>query len=196
MAVIALGLSSAATCPSTSPLPQAQALTRCSAALPSRARVPPGRCPSVSGTTAPTQVRKQRWNAAGSSRAKTRPKVSWLGIPSGRARKVRSQATFARPNVATATRPSAPQSTAHTAMAIISTNRGAWPRSARGSCKDAKCSSILVCCPSTIARPRACLPPRHRRQYRRRGDGALPRTATCNCPAPSIREDDPQQASL
>ena len=163
IAVISLDLPSTASWPSTSPDSAAQARTRCSAArpvtssrepravLPSRARSrgAPGR----SGATAVAQARKQRPNAAGSSRAKTRPKVSWLGMPRGRARKVRSQGSLARPNAATATQLSAPHSTAHSAMVRISSSRWALVRATRGSGSAAKCRVMLVSAGSAMPPP-------------------------------------------
>ena len=105
IAVISFDLSSTATCPSTSPLASAQALTRCSAALPfarscERRSVFPSMattCPTVCGATARTQATNAAPNAAGSSAAKTRPKVSWLGMPPGKARNDRSQGSRAWP---------------------------------------------------------------------------------------------------
>lgn len=52
-----------------------------------------------------------------------RPKVSWDGMPPGSARNVRSHVAFARPNVSTATHPSAPQITAHNATVMMSSSR-------------------------------------------------------------------------
>ena len=104
--------SAVATWPSTRPLAEAQALTRCSAALPrsrscDRRAVLPSIATIPAGTSGPltlrTQARKQARNSSGSSRAKTRPKVSCDGMPPGSARKVRSQASFAWPNVSIAT---------------------------------------------------------------------------------------------
>ena len=45
-----------------------------------------------------TQARKQRWNWSGSRAAKTRPKVSWEGMPLGRSRKVSNHSRLALPN--------------------------------------------------------------------------------------------------
>ena len=58
--------------------------------------------------------------AAGSRAAKTRPKVSWDGMPCGKARKVRSHGSLARPYVAISTNESAPLSTAQMAMVTMS----------------------------------------------------------------------------
>jgi hypothetical protein len=58
----------------------------------------------------------------GSSNRNTRPNVSCDGIPFGRARNVRNQAAFVSPNVAAATRSSAPQITAHSLIVRMSTS--------------------------------------------------------------------------
>ena len=64
-------------------------------------------------------------------RAKTRPKVSWLGTPLGKSKssRSRSQPAFASPKRAISTKVSAPQRTAHRAMAKISIR--AWRREGR-----------------------------------------------------------------
>src|SRR5205823_4968645 len=85
------GLGAVASCPSTSPLAVAQALTRCSASRPrrrsaERRSVLPSTAitwPAASPSTAWTQAMKHCWNSAGSSRANTRPKVSCDGMPPG-----------------------------------------------------------------------------------------------------------------
>jgi hypothetical protein len=53
--------------------------------------------PPVAVWTASIQWVKQRWKAWGSRRLKTRPKVSWLGTPLGKGKKVLSQSNFLRP---------------------------------------------------------------------------------------------------
>jgi len=128
IAVISLGFASVATCPSTSRLAVANALTRCSAAkpllrlwerrkgLPSTAMTSPG----ISSAIDATQARKQASKASGSSIPNTRPKVSCEGMPWGSFRNFSNQVCFARPKAAIATQPSAPQSTAAMAMTIIS----------------------------------------------------------------------------
>ena len=88
-AVISLLFAAVRSWPRTSRLPCAQALTRCTGpppapplrrrVLPSRARISPGSavrrlCVQAVNASA---------NCAGSSAAKTRPKVSWLGMPWG-----------------------------------------------------------------------------------------------------------------
>ena len=105
MAVISLDFASVATCPSTSPLAVAQALTRCSGRLArprdrasgaaSCRRWPPPRPRPAAPTTRlhPGQEAAPG-TAAGSSRANTRPKVSCDGMPFGSARNVRSQASL------------------------------------------------------------------------------------------------------
>jgi hypothetical protein len=76
--------------------------------------------PPDSATRADIHATKHRSNASGLSRAKSPPKVSWLGMPSGRSRNVASHARFALPNCAACTHPSAPQMTAITAVTIMS----------------------------------------------------------------------------
>jgi hypothetical protein len=183
MAVISFDFSATATCPSTSRLALAQALTRCRAARPaSPARAPRSAlpsmgttCPAVPGATACTQARKQAWKASGSSAAKTRPKVSWQGIPPGSGRKVRSQGSFASANVTIPTKPSAPHSVAHRAIVRISSSRCCLVRSTRGSGRAAKCAVTLVGVPVMLY----CLlaPADTGPQYRRcpHPPGCLPR---------------------
>lgn len=147
IAVIAFDLSSTATCPRTSPLAPAQALTRCSAACPSarsweRRRVLPSI--ATTGATARVQAMKQWPNAAGSRRAKSRPKVSWLGMPWGRPWKVRGHASLVRPNAAIAAHPSPPQITVHSAMVMMSSSRCSFVRSTRGSGRVATCVATLI----------------------------------------------------
>ncbi len=152
MATISFALSSTATCPSTSPLASAQALTRCTAARPLarscvRRSVFPSMattCPAVGGATARTQAMNAAPKASGSSAAKTRPKVSWLGMPCGKARKVRSQGSRARPKVAMAVQPSPPQRTAHSPIVRIASSRCPFVRSTRGSGSAPQCALILV----------------------------------------------------
>ncbi len=61
------------------------------------------------------QPKQPRSKATGSRAAKTRPKVSWEGMPPGRGRKARSQACLARPKAATSTQVSAPGAAEHRA---------------------------------------------------------------------------------
>ncbi len=77
-------------------------------------------CPAVTRTVAWTQAKKRASKAAGSSAAKTRPKVSWEGMPLGRSRNWRRKVSLRRPNVSTATQVPAPAITAQ--MAIVTTS--------------------------------------------------------------------------
>jgi hypothetical protein len=81
--------------------------------------------------------------------------VSCDGIPFGSARNVRSQRTFVPPNVATATRSSAPQIAAHNVIVRTSTSRWCFLCSDRGSVRFAKCPLLLVRGIDTIASSRA-----------------------------------------
>ena len=109
MAVISLDLSSTATCPKVKWARVAQALTTCNGAqplgaLPERRRALPSMAMwprSRDLARASTHCRKQAWKAWGSRRSKTRSKVSWEGMPLGRARKVCSQSWRRRPKAAT-----------------------------------------------------------------------------------------------
>lgn len=77
-------------------------------------------------------------NACGSSRANTRLKVSWLGMPFGRARSPCSQPSLAFPNASTSSHESAPQMTAHRAITRMSPSECFFVRSMRGSGRSAK----------------------------------------------------------
>jgi hypothetical protein len=87
---------------------------------------------------AAVQDRKQRSKASGSRRAKTRAKVSWQGVASGRSRKVPNQSALARPKAATPTQSSAPQITAQIAMVTRAVSGYRLPWSLRGSGKCSK----------------------------------------------------------
>jgi hypothetical protein len=76
----------------------------------------------------------------GSRAAKTRPKVSWEGMPLGKSKKVRNQTSLAFPNSSISTQLSAPQITAHTAITMISSRWWCLVRSTRGSLSGAKWS--------------------------------------------------------
>lgn len=140
MAVISLLLSSVATCPSTRWLPWAQALTMWTAALAAavskeRRRVLPSMAisrPPEACWRAFIQARKQASKPSGLMAAKTRPKVSWLGVPWGRSRKVASQSWWAFPQASTSTQSWALDSTAMRAMAMRLL-RGWETLAARGS---------------------------------------------------------------
>ena len=84
--------------------------------LPSTAISRPPEAPA----TADVQATKHRSKASGSRRAKTRPNVSWEGMPPGRSRNVLNHASFERPNTSTSAHPSAPQITAHSATTRMS----------------------------------------------------------------------------
>jgi hypothetical protein len=127
MATISFSPSATAACAKTRRFPPwlTNALTRWAMPLRShpRSKLPrmllpstATRRPADSSTTDATQARKQRSNAAGSRRAKTRPKVSWDGMPPGRSRNVASHLCLQRPHSATCSHPSAPQTTAKIAI--------------------------------------------------------------------------------
>jgi hypothetical protein len=80
-----------------------------------------------------TQARKHCSNAPGASNEKTRPKVSWAGMPLGSSKNCRNHVSLARPNAATPTQSSAPQITA--AIAITTMSISLWRRllASRGS---------------------------------------------------------------
>lgn len=78
-------------------------------------------------------ARKHASNASGASSEKTRPKVSCDGIPLGNSRNCRNQASFARPNCAMATQPSAPASVAAMARITMSSRLCRRRNASRGS---------------------------------------------------------------
>jgi hypothetical protein len=76
--------------------------------------------------------------ALGSSLAKARSNVSWLGTPFGSSRKRRKKASLARPYSATCSQPSAPAMTAQVAMVWMSLSRWSlFAASAHGSGRSA-----------------------------------------------------------
>ena len=87
---------------------------------------------TASRVTAHTPARNRARNSSGYSSANTRANVSCDGITRGRHRNVRSEGSFARANVSTATQWCAPQITAHSAIVTMSTSRCSFVRSTRG----------------------------------------------------------------
>jgi hypothetical protein len=148
IAVIAFDFPSTATWPSTTWLAVAQALTRWSGPFPAarswrRRGVLPSMattCPAVARTAARTQAGEQVPKAAGSRAAKARPQASGEGMPLGKPRDCRRNASLRRPNASIATQVSAPAVTARTAMGTISKSVGRLVRSTRGSGRAAKCA--------------------------------------------------------
>ena len=128
--MISLDLSSVETWPSTRELALAYALTMW-VALPPLARSWERRSalPSTATTGAPgrlcasaaTQATKPVSKASGSILANTSEKVSWEGMPLGRRRKRRNQASLASAKVTTVVQWFAPPMTAHSARVRMST---------------------------------------------------------------------------
>ena len=128
MAVISLEWSSVLTCPSATPLAVAHALTiwmgdlpfalsaELRTVLPSIATT----CPSAASQTRFVHSMKRSWKFRASMMEKTRPKVSWDGIPLGSSRKVSNQSSLAFPKVSISTQLSAPAMTAQMATAMMS----------------------------------------------------------------------------
>src|SRR6266568_8959770 len=98
--------------------------------------------PLVSCATACVQDKKHAWKRCGLRRAKTRLKVSWEGIPCGKAKKVWSQARLLLPKSSISWKPSPPVKSVHKAMTRISRRLCFFVRSMRGSSKVRKCSTI------------------------------------------------------
>ena len=104
--MISLDLSSTATWPRVTWLAPAQALTRCRAPAPTHGAAAAYRLavdrdetldPTPESAKAAIQSEKLRWNASGSSRQKTRRKVSCEGMPLGRRKCSASQSRLAWP---------------------------------------------------------------------------------------------------
>src|SRR5262245_43954440 len=89
------------------------------------------------------QRRKQDWKWCGSIRARTRPMVSWEGMPLGSARNVLSQSYLSLPYCSISTGPSAPQISAQIVSVTISIKRCSFVRSTRGSSSASKCSMMV-----------------------------------------------------
>ncbi|TLD47258.1 MAG: hypothetical protein FAZ92_00447 [Accumulibacter sp.] len=140
MAVFSFDFAAVARCPRTTPAWAAKALTRCNGvapAFPERRLVLPSIATTSSrlnaGTTWPTQRRKAAPNSPGSIAANTRPNVSWQGMPCSSFRYWRSQSSFSFAQASISTKPSAPESTAHTATTSISTKSCSTFLACRGS---------------------------------------------------------------
>ena len=151
-AVISLLLSATFHCPSTSPLPSAQALTiyltlwspfnARRSALPSRATTS---CATASRTLC-VQPRKQSKKCSGLSAAKTRLKVSWEGIPPRSFRNVWNQSRLALPKSSMSLNVSAAHKSAQTAITRMSTRSWSLLRLMRGSGTRARCATRACCC--------------------------------------------------
>src|SRR3989304_6803577 len=100
-------------------------------------------CPSVTSCNAVIQLNKHFSNSAGLMARKIALKRSWDGMPALRSRNFSRNFFFARPNSARATKSSAPQMTAHTAITrkLIS---GYVPSRRLGSVTSEKYSSIAA----------------------------------------------------
>ena len=105
IAVISLLLACVRICPSVTPLPQCQAVTRCSA--PSAVREPRSVLPSMAmcscarlGRSAPSSLRKQASKRTESSIANTRLNVSCEAMPRSKGRKRRSHSSLNSPHSA------------------------------------------------------------------------------------------------
>jgi hypothetical protein len=119
---------------------------------------------------------------AGSRRAKTRPKVSWLGMPSGKARNVRSHA----PSPARRSPPPPsrrPRRSPHTARSSRCPPAGGpSPRSTRGSGRGAKCAPMLVPLARSMRSPRSAPMAAAPRGSIAVAEGAQPLRFRCNRP--------------
>src|SRR5262245_19227898 len=105
------------------------------AALPSMAMTSPW----LTSCRALTQPSRQRWKATGSRAAKTRPNVSWDGMPGRKSKYLASQSRRRRAKRAISSHESAPATTPHTAMNTMFSNGWATRlRRRRGSGKQAK----------------------------------------------------------
>ena len=145
--MISLDLASTATWPRLRCACVAQTLTRCNgpspcAGLPECRKVLPSMAtwPSPSARAQPcSQRNRQLCRPAGARAAKTRSKVLREGMPWGRDRKVCSQSRRWRPKATTWGQSAAPASTAHKAMATMSSSRCFFGRRlVRGSRRVAK----------------------------------------------------------
>ena len=123
MAVISLEWASVLTCQSATPLAVAHAPAMWMGDLPfalsaERRTVLPSiatTCHSVASQTRFVHSMKRSWKFRASMREKTRPKVSWDGIPLGSSRKVSNHSILALPKVSIS-----PQMTAQMATAMMS----------------------------------------------------------------------------
>ena len=161
MAVILFDFSSTFTCPRTSRLAVAQALTLSMAALSipwsceRRSTFPSIAIswPLITFLTVVIQRIKQAWNCSGSRRANTRVKVSCEGMPLGNSRNVWNHSILTLPNSSTSSQLSAPAIMAQMAMTRMSRSLCSLVRSMRGSVRSLKCCSILGITLSSIAYP-------------------------------------------
>ncbi len=150
IAVISFDLLSQACCPRSRRFSVAQALTICRGPLPAalskdRRAVLPSMAttrPSVDSATACTHLTNPSCKARGLSSAKTRPKVSWEGMPLASSRKVRRNSSLLTPYLATSTQESAPEMTAKMVTAMISQRLCNRKCSRRGSATSAKHSRM------------------------------------------------------
>src|SRR5580692_6635733 len=147
MAVISLDFSSTLAWANVMPWSLDQMLTKCRQPRPAAlSAVPREDLPSMEKCLKPSrsakeliQAVKQFWKAIGFSTAKTRLKVSWLGMPLGSFRKRAKKSFFALPNSSMVYHESASHSTAHRAMTMTSVNSCLRARWSRGSRRGAKC---------------------------------------------------------
>src|SRR5580704_16757541 len=124
------------------PLPAALSKER-RAVLPSIAT----KRPSVASARACTHLMNPSCKALGLSKAKTRPKVSWEGMPYGSSRKVSRKSSLLMPYLATSIQESAPAVTARMVMAMIShrlCNRICCRRGSGTSAKHWRMETALV----------------------------------------------------
>ncbi len=147
--------SATARCAMATRAPVPKAVTTWSAERPAaRSKERRSVLPSMASTPSPALPRssrkasKVRAKAAGSSRRKTRLKVSWLGKPFFRLKNSRSSVSRSSANSAKSTQLSAPQTDATSAIANMSSNscRCAFPR--RGSGISPSVSIRAMCPPS------------------------------------------------
>lgn len=140
-ATISFSPSSTPTVPTQSLLSVAQAFTTCRADLPSaRSIVRRKVLPSMAMCSPPTPSHSESSQAArlvpnskGTSRRKTRPSVSWDGMPCGSLRNSLSQDSWASPQISMCTQVSAPASVANNVSTMMSCNEFSLLRSSRGS---------------------------------------------------------------
>src|SRR6266446_2540573 len=158
---ISFDLSETFTSPSVRRFSRAHALTTCMASLPrscERRTVFPSIATTslgLSSTICLTHLRNDSSNAAGCSNAKTRPNVSWLGIPCGNSKYCLNQFSRDSPNSSISVNSSAPHSTADKAMNRISSSLWRCPCERRGSGRSEKLSKNTSI---SLLSPMACTP--------------------------------------
>lgn len=138
MPMISLPLPRVPSWPKHNPLCVAKALTMCRAVfLPSREphRVFPSKAimPLATPAILTIQLRKHCSKTAASSKRKTRPKVSWEGVPFFNTRYFLSQSSLSPAHSATSTQLSAPQRTELRAMTMVSCRSWRCAGPVRGS---------------------------------------------------------------